>query len=300
MNRRTLSLLIVACTALATGCATLPRPEHRSPTLALADTSATRLGRALAADMAANPGKTGVHVLRNPRDAFAARAVLAAAADRSLDVQYYIWHGDRAGTLLFEALWQAAERGVRVRLLLDDLNTAGLDATIAALDAHASIEVRLYNPLVQRDVRALNFLADFARVNRRMHNKSFTVDNQAAVVGGRNVGNEYFAAGGDVVFADLDLLAVGAAVREISREFDVYWNSPSAYPAASFVRSGGAEEQAALAKTFAATRADPASAAYVEAVRNTPLVRDMVERRLALEWTTARPFYDDPAKTLGA
>ena len=133
----------------------------------------------------------------------------ADAAEKSLDAQYYIWHGDQVGYLLFEALWQAAERGVRVRLLLDDFNTKWLDPTIAALDAHPNIEVRLYNPVVERNARALNFLTDFTRVNRRIHSKSFTADNQVSVVGGRSIANECFGAGTGVGFADLDVIAVG-------------------------------------------------------------------------------------------
>jgi putative cardiolipin synthase len=151
-------------------------------------------GRAVTPAIAATPGKTGIHALLEPRDAFAARVLLAAATEKSLDVQSYIWHGGQVGYLMFEAFWQAAERGVHVRLLLDDHNTHGLDPTIAALDAHPRIDVRLYNPVVQRDARALNFLTVFTRVNHRMHNKSFTADNQVSVVGGRNIGNEYFGA----------------------------------------------------------------------------------------------------------
>lgn len=212
----------------------------------------------------------------------------------------FIWrcNGDQVGYLLFEALWRAAERGVRVRVLLDDLNTGGLDPTIAALDAHPNIEVHLYNPLVQRGARSLNFLTDFTRVNRRMHNKSFTADNQVSVVGGRNVANEYYGAGGGVVFADLDVIAVGAAVCEVSKEFDLYWNSPSAYPAANFVGTRGPDAAADLQARFAATRADPESVAFLESARTTPLVRDLLGGRLALEWTLARAVYDDPAKTL--
>jgi putative cardiolipin synthase len=295
---RILQWAVVALATLAAGCATLPPPEGRTATSALADTAGTRLGRAVAPAVAANPGRTGIHPLPEPRDAFAARVLLAAAAEKSLDVQYYIWHGDEVGYLLFEALWQAAERGVRVRLLLDDHNTAGLDPTIAALDAHPNIEVRLYNPVVQRDARALNFLTDFARVNRRMHNKSFTADNQVTVMGGRNIGNEYFGAGTGVVFADLDVLVVGPSVHEVSKEFDLYWNSPSAYPAAGFVGAAAPGAAAVLAAKFAANRADPDSAAYIEAVRATPLLRDILDRRLPFEWTTAQLEYDDPAKTL--
>ncbi len=293
-------ILSLVAAALIAGCASLPPPEGRTASASFADTSETRLGRALAAGVAANPGKTGVHPLREGTDAFATRVLLAAAAERSLDAQYYMWHGDQVGYLLFEALWQAAERGVRVRLLLDDLATGGLDPTIAALDAHPNIEVRLYNPVVQRGARMLNFVTDFTRVNRRMHNKSFTVDNQVSVVGGRNIGNEYFDAGGGVAFADFDVVTVGAAVRLVSQEFDLYWNSPSAYPAASFVGAAGPESASELAARFAATRTDAASVAYVEALRATPVVRDVVERKLVFEWTTAQLVYDDPAKTLDA
>jgi len=288
-------------TAFLGGCATaLPSLEGRAITQALEDTADTRLGRAVQADVVAHPGKTGIHPLLNPRDAFAARVLLAASAEKSIDAQYYIWHGDAVGVLMFEALWQAAERGVRVRLLLDDNNTVGLDPTIAALDAHRNIEVRLYNPFVQRASRLVGYLTDFARLNRRMHNKSFTVDNQITVVGGRNIGDEYFGAGSGVVFADLDVAAVGPAVRDVSQQFDLYWNSASAYPAEAFVAPAGTDAAARLTALFGATRAGKASVEYIEAVRATPIVHDILARRLAFEWATARLVHDDPAKTLDA
>ena len=295
---RILALVVAALAALTTGCASLPSLEGRTATTALDDTSGTRLGRAVAADVAGNPGKTGVHPLPEPHDAFAARVLLAAAADKSIDAQYYIWHDDQVGDLLFEALWQAAERGVRVRLLLDDLNTGGLDSMIVALDAHPNVEVRLYNPLANRGLRVLNFVTDFTRVNRRMHNKSFTVDNQVSIVGGRNIGNEYFGAGQGVLFADLDVIVVGAAVREVSKEFDLYWNSASAYPAASLLGAPGSDSAAGFQARLAATRADSQAVDYLEAVRTTPLVRNLLGGQLALEWTLAQLVYDDPAKTL--
>src|SRR3954468_7468944 len=156
--RRIFECVVVAPAALIKGCAGLPPLEGRSATIAFVDTAGTRLGHAISAEVAAHPDKTGVHAILDPRAAAAARVLLANVAEKSLDVQYYIWHGDQVGYLLFEALWQAAERGVRVRLLLDDLNTRGLDATIATLDAHANIEVRLYNPLLQRQARMSNFV----------------------------------------------------------------------------------------------------------------------------------------------
>jgi putative cardiolipin synthase len=297
MNR-VLAFVLVAVAVVVTGCTTLPPPRDRVETTALTDTAGTRLGRAIAPSVAANPGKTGIHALPDPRDAFAARVLLAGAAEKSLDAQYFIWNGDHVGYLMFQALWQAAERGVRVRLLLDDMNTKGLDPTIATLDAHPNIEVRLYNPMVSRDHRGLNFMTDFTRVNRRMHNKSFTADNQATVVGGRNIADEYFGAGAGITFADLDLLAVGLAVPEVSNEFDVYWNSASAYSASGFVGPSTPEGIANLDAKFVANRADPESIAYLEAVRATPLVRELLDRKLALEWGAAELVYDDPIKTL--
>jgi putative cardiolipin synthase len=283
---------------LVTGCATLPSLDGAAHTSALVDTGNTRLGRAIAPVAADHPGRSGIYALADATGAFAARALLAAAADRSLDVQYYIWHGDQSGYLLFDALWQSAERGVRVRLLLDDLNTGGLGDTIAALDAHPNIEVRLYNPFVHRGIRSIDFLTDFSRVNRRMHNKSFTADNQATIVGGRNIGDEYFGATSGVGFRDLDVIGVGPVVREVSTAFDLYWNSASAYPAARLVAAAGADASVSLQARFEAMRGSPASVAYVQALRDTSLVRELLAGRLPFEWTTARVFRDDPAKTL--
>jgi putative cardiolipin synthase len=267
-------------------------------THALGDTDTTRLGRAGAPLVAAHPGQAGIHALAHPHDAFAARALLADAADRAIDAQYYMWHGDVTGTLLFERLWRAAERGVRVRLLVDDNNTAGLDETLAALDSHANLEVRLYNPLAHRRVRALSYILFPRRMNRRMHNKSLTVDNQTTVVGGRNVGDEYFGAGQGMVFTDLDVMAVGPIVRDVSSEFDRYWNSPSAVPAGRLLPAAGPGEVRRLESRFASLRAEPEAEEYVRALRETTLVQELLENRLTLEWTDARLVCDDPAKTL--
>jgi putative cardiolipin synthase len=218
--------------------------------------------------------------------------LLARAAERSLDVQYYIWHADTSGGLLAHELWQAAERGVRVRLLLDDNNTRGADEAIAALDAHPNIEVRLFNPYANRGFRLGELATDFARVNRRMHNKSFTADNQAAIVGGRNVGDEYFGAESAVAFADLDVLAVGAVVPEVSAAFDAYWNSESAYPATSLISAPPRRTPAEKIEER------PDAARYRQAVRATPLVQRLLSGSLPLEWAHARLVQDDPAKVL--
>jgi phosphatidylserine/phosphatidylglycerophosphate/cardiolipin synthase-like enzyme len=290
--------LVALLVVVTMGCISLPSLEGRNESSALTDTDDTRLGRAIAGRSAAHPGKTGIHALHAATDAFAARVLLARAAEKSLDVQYYIWHGDQTGSLLFEAVWRAAERGVRVRILLDDINTSGLDETLATLDAHPNIEVRLYNPLVHRSLRMLNFLTDFARVNRRMHNKSFTADNQATIVGGRNIGNEYFGAGSEAVFVDLDVIAVGPVVRDVSQAFDLYWNSASAYPLTGLVVESGHDAVRALEARFAAARADPEAVTYLDALRDTAIVQNLLAGELTLEWTDARVLRDDPAKTL--
>jgi putative cardiolipin synthase len=281
---------------MLSGCAGLPNNVERMPSNALENTAETRLGRALAPAATTNPGRTGVYPLVDARDAFAARMLLARAADRCLDVQYYIWRDDTTGALLNDALWEAAERGVRVRLLLDDQNTAGLDETIAALDSHPNIEVRLFNPFANRHLRVGDFVTDFARVNRRMHNKSFTADNQATIVGGRNVGDEYFGADSPVAFADLDVLAAGSVVREVSAGFDAYWNSESAWPASALIRASQGGEPASAPW---AIRRDGAQAAhYTAAVRETPLLRQLLARELPLQWVPARVVQDDPSKVL--
>ncbi len=273
--------------------------SNRTRTSAILDTDATRIGKAVSPLGAAHPGLSGVYPLRDPRGAFAARVVLAHAAERTLDVQYYIWKKDLSGTLLMNALRVAADRGVRVRLLLDDNNTSGLDGELAALDAHPNIEVRLFNPFVVRRPRLLGYLTDFARLNRRMHNKSFTVDNQVTIVGGRNVGDEYFGAAGEVLFADLDVMAVGPVVHDVSRQFDRYWASDSAYPAERILPPASADAASNLVEEAARIEREPAALAYVDAIRSSLFVQDLVNVRLPLHWVATRMVSDDPAKALG-
>ncbi|HTT13168.1 MAG TPA: phospholipase D family protein [Burkholderiaceae bacterium] len=279
-------------------CASLPEHVERTSSSALADTGDTALGRALAPAAADHPGKTGVHAIPAGRDAFAARLLLARTAQRSLDLQYYIWRPDTSGGLLSKALWDAAERGVRVRLLLDDANTKGLDDALVALNAHPNIEVRLFNPFASRSFRVGDFAADFSRVNRRMHNKSFTADNQVAIVGGRNIGDEYLGADSPVEFADLDVLVAGAVVHDISAEFDAYWNSESAYPVASIIHGAQAATPEQVRAAWTALEGRPESTRYLEAVRDTSLVQQLLAGELALEWVPAHLVNDDPAKVL--
>ena len=298
-NRVSLSMavLLVAVLLLA-GCSVLPPLNQQTMSTALTDTADTRLGKAVHAQAQAQSDKSGIYGLEVPQEAFAARVLLARAAERSLDVQYYIWHGDTTGYLMFEEIWNAAERGVRVRLLLDDNGIAGLDSIIAALDSHPNIEVRLFNPFAQRSFKALGYVTDFSRLNRRMHNKSFTADTQATIVGGRNIGDEYFGAGEYMVFADLDVVAVGRIAGETAAAFDLYWASKSAYPVESILGKASPDSVQAMMAKFAAVRSSPAAVEYVEAVRSTGLIQALIARNLPLEWAHVRLVYDDPVKTL--
>jgi putative cardiolipin synthase len=292
------ALVIVAATGAS--CTSLPPPGPRTATLAFADTGRTRLGQALAPLVAAHPGLAGILALPDGRDAFAARILFARGAERSLDVQYYIWRADLTGVLLLDELRSAAARGVRIRLLLDDNNTAGLDPMLAALDAEPNIEVRLFNPFTTRTWRSLGYLFDFGRLNRRMHNKSFTVDNQVSIVGGRNIGDEYFGAAGEVLFVDLDVLAVGPIVKEVSQKFDRYWNSASAYPVSALVEAADARSVPALAHRAAGLRTQAAAQRYLETIKASPFVEQIRQGQLPLEWSTARLVSDDPDKVIGA
>ncbi|MDZ4700583.1 MAG: phospholipase D family protein [Rhodothermales bacterium] len=244
-------------------------------------------------------GQTGIFPLAGPRQAFVALHQLVDAAQDTIDALYYIWRGDQSGLLLFEALWRAAERGVRVRLLLDDGTTEELDPTLAGLDTHPNIEVRIYNPLRWRKLRYMNALTDFWRSNRRMHNKSLTVDGKAIVTGGRNVGNEYYAEGDGMAFTDLDVLAIGAVVEEAGTMFDLYWTSTLAAPISRLVPPAGPAEGERLLDQFTANRMDPDSTGYMQALYETPILTELEEGKRAWIWTEAHLLYDDPLKTLG-
>ncbi|MEW9583983.1 phospholipase D family protein [Paraburkholderia sp. DGU8] len=292
------ALLLCAC--LLTGCA-LPSLDNRTVSSALtpAQAASTQLGHAVAPGLANHEGFTGIYPLPDAHRAFAARMDLIRSAQRTLDVQYYIWRNDLTGTLLLEELHEAADRGVRVRLLLDDLGIpSSLDPTLAALAAHPNIEVRLFNPFVVRKPKFIGFLTDFSRANRRMHNKSLTADSTATILGGRNIGDEYFDATDGIVFADLDVLAVGPAAAEVARDFDRYWASASAYPVERIVAHPDATQLDALEGKAKAIDHDPAAQAYLDALRGPHIVQQMLDQRLRFEWAKTDVISDDPAKGL--
>jgi cardiolipin synthase C len=262
------------------------------------DTPSTGLGETVAAHAALHPGLSGIVTLQNGADAFAARIHLARAATESIDAQYYIWNDDLTGLRLLTELQDAAKRGVRVRLLVDDNGTTALDQELVALDALPNAEVRIFNPFTLRDHRGLNYLFDFFRLNRRMHNKSFTVDGAVTIVGGRNIGDIYFETGGPLSYIDLDVLAAGPAARDVSAEFARYWTSQSAYPAAKLIKLlPGAESR--LEQRDAALRDTAQGRRYAEYVHSSAFSDALLAMTLPMEWVPTLLFSDDPGKVLG-
>jgi len=202
----------------------------------VADTGTTTLGNAVAAWFARHRAQAGIYRLDSGTDALGARVGLIDHAERTIDIQSYLIKDDVTGNLIALHLAAAAERGVRVRLLMDDALTDEVDAGLLSLDEHPNIEVRVFNPFPRRRSRFVSLLANFNILNRRMHNKSFTVDNQVTIVGGRNIADEYYETGGKSEFIDEDLMVIGSPVNDVSDGFDEYWNSPEAIPMDAFDR----------------------------------------------------------------
>jgi cardiolipin synthase C len=221
-------LALVLCVAQLAACAGTVAPvgpPHQHETHAITDFNTTTLGKVFEAEARQHPGLSGFDLIFSGRTAFEARYVFTHLAQRSIDAQYFIWADDATGRNMLLALLDAADRGVRVRLLLDDFNLDGQDLTLAAVRAHPNIEVRLFNPFESRGSHAIDLLVDFRRLNHRMHDKAFIVDNSVAVIGGRNMSDPYFSADAQANFRDLDLFAAGPVVQAVSQEFDEFWNS---------------------------------------------------------------------------
>lgn len=296
--RPSVAALVLGAVLLATGCASVDFDYPKTATTALEDTGDTHLGRQIGDLEGRKPGTSGFHLLSDSIDALAARLVLAKRAERSLDAQYYLITNDPIGYLFIGSLLEAADRGVRVRLLLDDIQTQGYDAGMAALDSHPNFEVRIFNPFSGRGSRIGDGLTNFSRINRRMHNKSFTVDNQLTIIGGRNIAEEYFGAREDVNFGDLDVLGLGPVVDDVSRMFDSYWNHRSAVPVPAFARmpEDSAQELDNLRGRIAQAREEIVNTRYADAVRDE--IQDWMDSDSSLyTWAPYQVVYDSPDKS---
>lgn len=238
---------------------------------------------------------SGVHAIPEGEQAFNVRILLAQLAERTLDLQYYMWHDDASGRLMFYEVWKAAERGVRVRILLDDNNTGGMDAVLQTLNNHRNIQLRLFNPFMNRRFRVLGYMTALKRLNRRMHNKSFTADNQVTIFGGRNIGDEYFDADKEMNFADLDVVAIGSVVDEISKDFDKYWNAPASFPIDKIVTK--TYQPVDLSKT-ADEQYDISTENYRQSLDKSDFLSQLDLGTLNFEWVKVQFVSDSPDKVL--
>lgn len=229
-----ISFLVIILTA----CQSLPTSPNISPQKASQNLQSFDLIQQISGAQNPQPSQfSGYFPILTSGDAFASRSLLAEMSKKSIDVQYYIWHNDTAGQLMLKDLYQSAQRGVKVRLLLDDLTTnPALDQLLLAFANHPNIEVKLINPKNIRLLKPVNFISAFPRYHRRMHNKSMTFDGQLSIIGGRNIGNEYLRSDTDDEFSDVDVLLAGKVVQKIEQSFENYWQSQLSYEIESLVK----------------------------------------------------------------
>lgn len=297
------ALAVCALLSLVAACATHPSATtlERTVSHALPADAATPLRDALAAPGAARPGESGFRLLADGAAALQMRIALARAATRTLDMQYYIATEDTTGKLLLGAALYAADRGVRVRMLVDDLNFRDIDRVMAALNTHPNIEIRVFNPFgaSQRDVmqRTTIFFTRIDRFTRRMHNKAMIADNQVAIVGGRNLGDEYFSASPTLQFRDLDVLAAGPVTHDISASFDAYWASGSSYPLRVLNhQTFDPKELDAMRDELRAHWRKNAEPYNAKPLNATPLAQQIARGELGLVWASAEFEADAPDK----
>lgn len=267
-----------------------------------ADIENTNLVAAITEQNESHPELSGYHPIVTGANAFASRSILTDMATRNIDVQYYIWHDDQAGQLMLKDLWEAAERGVIVRLLLDDFNNdAKFDQHLLRFSSHPNIAVRIVNPLMYRKFQSLNYVTGLPRINRRMHNKSMTFDRQITIIGGRNIGNEYLSNDQNSQFADLDVLLIGKVVADIDNSFASYWSSPISFDIETLVTlNKGATDDflTGLDKLDEDEKTNSRSslAIYKAAIEDSSIDTDLVNKRVPFRWTDMQFLSDDVGK----
>jgi putative cardiolipin synthase len=303
MSSRILSLILVV--AFLAGCSTLPPGSDfpKTTSVALVQLESTRLGRQLADAARAHGGLSGFRLLPAGVDGFLARAQMANTAERTLDLQYFILRGDETGQLLADGVLRAADRGVRIRILVDDGETIDGDEQIHALDAHPKIEVRIFNPFAYRGhnmtLRAVEFMFNSSRLDYRMHNKLLVADNAIALVGGRNIGDQYFQIDPESQLADDDVFATGPIVKELSETFDDFWNNAIAIPVEALATGKAsaaslAEYRKSLAEHRQQAKADGTD--YANRVATGEPLAGMLSGKLPLVWAHAQVVCDSPDK----
>ncbi|WP_201550509.1 phospholipase D family protein [Psychrobacter fjordensis] len=301
------------------GCQSLPKQPHLPESQALSarvdalyqpkssqdnETSITSnidLVAAVSEQNDIHPELSGYHPIVTGANAFASRSILTDMATRNIDAQYYIWHNDQAGQLLLRDLWKAAERGVLVRLLLDDFNNnATFDQHLLRFASHPNIAVRIINPLMHRKFQTLNYVTGLPRINRRMHNKSMTFDKQITIIGGRNIGDEYLSNDKNSQFADLDVLLIGRVVADIDNSFTSYWSSPLSFDIETLVTADDSAPSDFLSALDKLGLDDKKSESdltiYKTAIEDSTIDSDLINKRVPFRWTDMQFLSDDVGK----
>ncbi|MFW2440642.1 MAG: phospholipase D family protein [Arenicellales bacterium] len=297
MNKFISICVVSSLILLMTGCVSAPIDYPKQASVAMTDVSGTREALKVRKWLGGKDDVNGFYPLSQGFDAFGARLRLMDVAEKSIDAQYFLMKPDNAGLVFAAGLLKAADRGVRVRFLLDDVFTSVDDVDLAMLDDHPNIEVRIFNPISRKGIYAFNYLGHFSLANRRMHNKSFTIDNLVAVVGGRNIAAEYFQLETTGEFFDFDMLSVGPVVREVSNEFDTYWNHQLAVPVAALFNE---DDKDKLVQSYAQVKRNMAEAGesiYAQAI-TTPVITQLDSFELKPYIAEARLISDDPQKLL--
>jgi len=276
---------------LAGGCATVPLNQPKSHSQAITDTADTHFSKLANSWADLHDQKSGFFPLVQGMDALG----VTSKAEKSIDLQYFLMKDDSAGLVIMNTLLEAADRGVRVRFLLDDIFTSATDEDLSLINQHPNIEVRLFNPISRRGMHYLNFAGDFRQANRRMHNKTFTVDNAISIVGGRNLADEYFQLKEGSVFSDFDILAFGPIAQEISASFDAYWNHTLAVPVEQVLKHEDFESVETVRSSISDETDDIFASIYQRAL-DSELLQDLISGKQVLFVADARVMSDDPDK----
>ncbi|WP_347342274.1 phospholipase D family protein [Acinetobacter amyesii] len=293
-------VVLLSCSLVLTlsACSTLPKQQTQPVEYAFnTPTDDTSLAKIVLPLREQNPNLTGYHVLYDPLEALAARIELINKAEKSLDLQYYIWDNDKIGALALHAMIKAADRGVKIRLLVDDNNAKKMEGIYMALDQHANIDVKLYNPYRFRHFRPVDMVLDLKRINRRMHNKSFIADNQIALIGGRNMSNQYYNVSDNYQFSDVDVMLVGAASDEIIHSFDEYWNDDYAFPVRQLVNPRHYSLRFdSLKQQLDDYNQEATVVNYLDLANRSHAFDDWLNNKIQFDWVKAEVVKDSPSK----
>ncbi|MDE1234292.1 phospholipase D family protein [Vibrio aestuarianus] len=295
-------LCLFLCTLLV-ACSSLP-DNTTPPSTALYQSDSSQLSVSVEEQrqkLGLASDETFMFLLETGVDSFVTRIALIEDAQESIDLQYYLFHSDLSGGLIVAALWQAAERGVRVRLLVDDIDLGGKDNSIERLNAHPNFEVRVFNPFVRGESRTIQYVTKLGKVTRRMHNKSFTVDGSVAILGGRNLADEYFTASEEVSFGDMDVVFAGESVKEVQQAFDLFWNNSLSYNIELLTDyRPQTSDLTALSASFDTFIKDNKKSQYVEAVNDDHFIELIKENEKVPYVGKTVVLYDDPRKIVSS